>query len=146
MWKEAVRGLEGLRKGTNKICQNSRSLGRAVDLGPTEYEAGMSTTQPWHVVKKGQSYLNLWRPNISHILSEYTQFDFYLESSRRGQAWNIIIKRSKWDLRFSCSEDADIGLLGFNIMWTSRQTYKYDQPVSPQGIITQKTNMNKHTW
>jgi hypothetical protein len=38
--------LEGLRKTTKNLSQDSRSPGRDLDPGPPEYEAGVLTTRP----------------------------------------------------------------------------------------------------
>jgi hypothetical protein len=38
--------LEGVRKTTKYLSQDNRSLGRDLNLGPPEYEAGVLTTQP----------------------------------------------------------------------------------------------------
>jgi hypothetical protein len=37
--------LEELRKTTRNLSQDSRSLGQDLNLGPSEYEAGVLTTQ-----------------------------------------------------------------------------------------------------
>jgi hypothetical protein len=36
--------LEGLRKTTKNLRQDSQSQGRDLNMGPTEYEAGVLTT------------------------------------------------------------------------------------------------------
>jgi hypothetical protein len=38
--------LEGLRKNTKNLSQDSRCPGRDLNLGPPEYEAGVLTTRP----------------------------------------------------------------------------------------------------
>jgi hypothetical protein len=38
--------LEGLRKTTKNLSQDSRSQGRDLNLGPPKYEVGVLTTTP----------------------------------------------------------------------------------------------------
>jgi hypothetical protein len=38
--------LEGLRKATKTLSQDSRSASRDLNPGPSEYEAGVLTTRP----------------------------------------------------------------------------------------------------
>jgi hypothetical protein len=43
--------LEVLSKNTRNLSQDSQSLGRELDPGPPEYNAGVLTTRPRHSVK-----------------------------------------------------------------------------------------------
>jgi hypothetical protein len=43
--------LEGLRKITKNLGQNSQCMGCALNMGPPDYEAGVLTTQKWHLVQ-----------------------------------------------------------------------------------------------
>jgi hypothetical protein len=40
--------LEGLRKTTKNLSQDSQSLGQDLNPGPPKYNAGVLTTQPRH--------------------------------------------------------------------------------------------------
>jgi hypothetical protein len=61
IWKEAIVAypgicLEGLRKSTKKLSQDSRSLGRDLNLSPPEYEAGVLTTRLRNTITICKSY------------------------------------------------------------------------------------------
>jgi hypothetical protein len=59
IWKEAIMAsfevlsricLEGLRKTTKNLSQDSRSPGRDLNPGPPEYKAGVLTTRAQHSI------------------------------------------------------------------------------------------------
>jgi hypothetical protein len=73
-WEEEVVGnlkhfpvilLEGLRKTTKYLSQDSRSPGRKLNHGPPEYEAGVLTTRPRRSVKCTHLHINNTKLNIN---------------------------------------------------------------------------------
>jgi hypothetical protein len=50
LWDYPSICLEGLRKTTKNLSQDSQSLGWDLNHGPPKYEAGVLTTQPWRLV------------------------------------------------------------------------------------------------
>jgi hypothetical protein len=46
LWYYPGIGMDGLRKTTKLLSQNSWFLGRDFNTGPPEYEAGVLTTRP----------------------------------------------------------------------------------------------------
>jgi hypothetical protein len=71
-WKGCGICLEGLRKTTKNLSQDSRSPGRDLNPGPPEYEAGVLTTRPRRlVVHMKDSYDN------KHLLMIHVQYGKY---------------------------------------------------------------------
>jgi hypothetical protein len=67
--------LEGRRKTTKTLSQDSWSPGRDLNPGPPEYEAGMLTTRPWRWFLLGSEVRRtLFQNNVKFLRTLYVSF------------------------------------------------------------------------